>query len=77
MAERTDIKELSKASKYPWGDWLDGSVWRLRQGDDFESLNTFRAAWSREAKVVGKIASCIQESEGVYLIQARPREATR
>lgn len=23
-------------SKYPWAEWDDGSIWKIRRGDDFE-----------------------------------------
>jgi hypothetical protein len=23
-------------SKYPWGEWADGSVWEIRQGEDYD-----------------------------------------
>ena len=31
--------------KYPWKEWFDGHVWRLKQGEDFEvDMRSFRAA---------------------------------
>lgn len=41
--------------KYPWDEWLDGSVWLLRQGEDFStSMISFRATASKMAKRNGK-----------------------
>lgn len=41
--------------KYPWDDWLDGSVWLLRRGEDFStSILSFRATASTMAKRSGK-----------------------
>jgi hypothetical protein len=25
-----------RRSRYPWGEWMDGSAWRIRRGVDFE-----------------------------------------
>ena len=39
MAERVDRIPGSRAGgvpKYPWEEWLDGSLWKLIQGKDFE-----------------------------------------
>lgn len=38
MAERIesfDFKRQSGGSRYPWEQWLDGSIWRLTERDDF------------------------------------------
>lgn len=33
-----------RVSKYPWHRWLDGRVWQLKMGEDFEcKLGTFRS----------------------------------
>lgn len=43
--------------KYPWDEWFDGSVWRLRQGEDFdvncESMRSaiYMAAYRKKYKV--------------------------
>ena len=40
---------------YPWGQWLDGSVWLLRKGEDYEvETASMRAAASKAAKAHGK-----------------------
>lgn len=39
MAEKLDNYQFSRhphASKYPWDEWLDGSVWKLTKGEDFD-----------------------------------------
>lgn len=38
MAQRLDSYDFppgGRAGKYPWDEWLDGSVWRLIGGEDF------------------------------------------
>lgn len=40
-----------RPAKYPWADWLDGRVHRLKQGEDFEIKPiSFRALVHRTAK---------------------------
>lgn len=32
----------TRQSRYPWGEWTNGAIWQVREGDDFESnLKTF------------------------------------
>jgi hypothetical protein len=46
VAERIRSFDWSRPSKitrapkanYPWGEWLDGDIWKLTQGTDFEPL---------------------------------------
>ncbi len=41
--------------KYPWDQWLDGSVWQLQKGQDYDiGTPSMRAAASRAAKAAGK-----------------------
>jgi hypothetical protein len=38
MAERIDALGPVKGGRpplYPWDEWMDGSAWRIRRGDDF------------------------------------------
>lgn len=40
-----------RAEQYPYGDWFDGAVWRLRRGDDFTvNPKSLRAAIHGAAK---------------------------
>lgn len=40
MAEQLKSYEFTKSSgrrsKYPWDEWLDGTIWRVKQGEDFD-----------------------------------------
>ncbi len=60
MAERLDEfpgGERTKGGgrKYPWDEWLDGSVWLLRKGEDYAATTlSFRATVSKTAKREGK-----------------------
>jgi hypothetical protein len=44
-----------RQSKYPWDQWLDGSVWLLRKGEDYETTSpSMRAIATSAAKKEGK-----------------------
>lgn len=61
------------AKTYP-SEWLDGNVWALEQGVDFEtSTNSFRTAIAKAAAEQGmKIRGSVDNDEGVVHIQAYP-----
>jgi hypothetical protein len=52
MAQRVDrFPDLPSTSRYPWGEWLDGSVWELIAGQDFEGKPSgFRSVAITHAK---------------------------
>ena len=37
MAERLESYEFSRRGRYPWGEWMDGSIWRCKRGEDFSA----------------------------------------
>jgi hypothetical protein len=41
----------SKHDRYPWERWLDGSVWKLTPGKDFERIDSFKSALAKAAKI--------------------------
>jgi hypothetical protein len=54
MARRLDAFPAPTGARYPWDKWLDGSVWELVRGDDFQSkLSTLRANAQSQAKKRG------------------------
>lgn len=38
MAERIKSYEsrIGRPPVYPWAEWMDGSAWRIKRGEDFE-----------------------------------------
>ncbi len=49
-----EFPEGPEQSRYPWGQWLDGSIWELTHGEDFNGKpNTFRANARVQAKKRG------------------------
>jgi hypothetical protein len=44
-----------RRAKYPWDQWLDGSVWELQAGEDYDTTTaSMRASASRAAKELGR-----------------------
>jgi hypothetical protein len=52
MARRVDnFPDPPSQSKYPWDEWLDGSVWELIRGEDFKAnIHSIRSAATTQAK---------------------------
>lgn len=51
MARKLDTFPSVTGARYPWDEWLDGSVWELVRGDDFQAkMATFRANTQVQAK---------------------------
>jgi hypothetical protein len=51
MARRLDTFPAASSARYPWDEWLDGSVWELVRGDDFHAKpTTFRSNAQTQAK---------------------------
>jgi hypothetical protein len=75
MAERLDsfpVRRSHARSKYPWDEWLDGSVWRLTQGEDFTAkLKSMRVYAATTADRRGlKVRMRIDNEDNTLTIQA-------
>lgn len=59
---------------YPWGEWLDGQVWKLTHGVDFQCVHaSIRAAIYQAANRKGvKVQTTITE-DGSVILRAYPR----
>lgn len=68
MARRVEqFPDLPTKSRYPWGEWMDGSVWELVPGEDFKGKPaTFRSvALGQAKKRGGKVrTSLLRGTEG-------------
>jgi hypothetical protein len=50
MPRRLDAFPASASSRYPWDEYLDGSVWELTRGEDFQcSVNSIQGAARAQA----------------------------
>ena len=56
---------------YPWDEWLDGSVWRIRRGEDFEvSIVAIRSAVHQAAARRGHKVETATEDEDTLVLRA-------
>jgi hypothetical protein len=61
-----------RESKYPWDQWLDGQVWELAQGVDFQTdANAMRSVVYLAAKRVGvKVRVGVDKGNGLMWVEA-------
>lgn len=86
MAEKLqefDFKaRAGRPDKYPWDEWLDGSVWKLTKADDFPGVKaeTMRtAAQAAAQKRDLKVRTSVQDEGEAVIVQSyapEPAEAT-
>jgi hypothetical protein len=56
--------------KIPWDQWLDGTAWTARLGEDFDKIDCFRVMLYRKAKLIGrKVVIIWKPKEGVVQFQ--------
>lgn len=77
MAERLDSfpgrgPSVGAAQRYPWDEWFDGSVWKLKQGEDFPGdIEGFRGTLYKKAQMRGhKARVALLKDENAIVIQA-------
>lgn len=73
MAKLLETFEFTRGSapKYPIDQWLDGNIWELKRGEDFDvKTTTLRARLSRAAKAKGMKVSAKVVDEDTFVIQA-------
>jgi hypothetical protein len=72
MAEQ--IPQLSvvqggRPSKYAWSEWMDGSAWRLVQGEDFDTSVKVMASHIRNHAVRTNRSVSVRTFPGVVELQ--------
>lgn len=59
---------------HPWDEWLDGSPWRLKRGEDFNAtVRNFQAHAARHAGSRGMSIKTKREDDETVVIQAVAR----
>jgi hypothetical protein len=54
VARRLDTFPPSRTRRYPWDEWLNGDIWQLVPGEDFEAKTPTLVATARlQAKRLG------------------------
>lgn len=65
-----------RRSKYPWSEWLDGRIWQLERGSDFDvapaRLQTQIAKRARHAGV--RVRTSASQDGATVVIQAYSNE---
>lgn len=55
LREQIDRRSSTRAYKYPWHEWCDGSVWSAMYGEDFQtSVESFVTTLHARASSIGK-----------------------
>jgi hypothetical protein len=69
MAKKVDeLPAPTRAGKYAWDEWLDGDVWELTRGEDFETPpKLMQSAIHSAARARGGHADTRVVGEKVYL----------
>lgn len=55
---------------YPWDEWLDGNVWELRQGEDFDCKPVSMKTTAQAAGRTRGLSVHVSCGERTVLIQA-------
>jgi hypothetical protein len=73
MAEQLANFDFPK-KKYPWEEWLDGNIWRIKKGEDYDiDTENMRIMICNKGRGVGKkIESTIEDDSIVF--QAKDNE---
>lgn len=67
---------MTRSSKYPWGNWLDGRVWLLRVHHDFMCLVPSIQSQAHVAAREAGVAVVTRDLGLGVLVQAYPIGAT-
>lgn len=74
MAEVLSEFPLRNTAKYDWDKWLDGRIWRLVRGEDFDlTLDQFRNQVHNRARARNMYVTCQKHGQDALVIQATPR----
>jgi hypothetical protein len=56
MAQRVDSFEDAGQRRYPWQEWTDGSIWEIKQGEDYDvATENMRVNLHERAKRQGAV----------------------
>lgn len=75
MAERTEHAIAPPVRyRYPWDEWLDGGVWDLSMGEDYDDLHNLRQGAFVAARKKGLRVIVRKRGADHAFIQAVPRD---
>jgi hypothetical protein len=59
-------KRRGRGQVHPWDEWADGRVWKVKQGEDFQSaVESFRTQLYGKARALGKKLDIFVEADSV------------
>ena len=68
----------SGGTRYPWNEWLDGSQWIAKRGEDHTVPDgRFRVTVNAAARKRGMVARTKLVKEGVVAFQAVPKSGSQ
>ena len=57
--------------KYPWTEWLDGRIWKLAQGSDFDcTISSFRVMVHKAARARDLKVRTVFDGDEAIIVQA-------
>lgn len=80
MAQKLDAmpKRRGRATVHPWGEWSDGSVWVITQGEDFygalESMRTQLYGRARDMDKTVELVIDKEKSTITFTMKPKPAE---
>ncbi|MGA5435462.1 hypothetical protein ACPCIZ_12810 [Streptomyces cellulosae] len=83
MAERINPSDVTyrkrgAPTKYPWDEWMDGSMWHLRHGVDYHlTTKDFRSVVYTAARRVGLKVHTRETDHGIVVTFSRAGERVR
>ena len=66
MAQKLDAmpKRRGRATVHPWHEWADGSVWKIKQGEDFQGdLESMRTQLYGKARTLQKVVELVVDKD--------------
>ena len=68
MAKPTTKDVFARRTSYPWNEWLDGQIWELTAGKDFEvAIETMRGTVISTINRRGKASRTKIDGEKLYI----------
>ena len=71
------MPESKRASRYPWSEWLNGEVWELEPGVDFDCDPDSMRQQMYQAAAAADLSATTREFEGKVYIQATKKPTKR
>lgn len=73
MAEKLEsykFRNQGQIPRYPWDQWCDGGIWRIRRGVDFfGAVENFRSSIHNQAVKRGRKARTNREGDDTIVFQ--------